>query len=166
MDGLKTGYTEASGYCLTATIQKDGMRLISVVMGEPDATVRNSETTSLINYGFSTYSLEKMLTTNSNLGKAFVYQGEDEYVQLVPLKDVNVLNNKNADKRNVTYSLSIDEIKAPVKKGDVVGFINVLEDNKVIEKIDVTVKNDIRKANLLTLYFRNLKNIISGNIDF
>ena len=55
VDGLKTGYTPEAGYCLTATIKKDDMRLISVVMGEPSSTVRNKETTELLNYGFSQY---------------------------------------------------------------------------------------------------------------
>ena len=166
VDGLKTGYTDTAGYCLTATIEKDGMRLISVVMGEPEATTRSSETTGLINYGFSMYSLEKMLTTSSNLGNAKVYQGENEYVTLQPLKDVSILNNKNKEKRNVTYTLDIKTIKAPVKKGEIVGKINVIENGKTIDKIDVTVKENVKKATLIKMYLRNLKNILSGSIDF
>ena len=166
VDGLKTGYTDTAGYCLTATIEKDGMRLISVVMGEPEATTRSSETTGLINYGFSMYSLEKMLTTSSNLGNAKVYQGENEYVTLQPLKDVSILNNKNKEKRNVTYTLDIKTIKAPVKKGEIVGKLNVIENGKTIDKIDVTVKENVKKATLIKMYLRNLKNILSGSIDF
>ena len=166
VDGLKTGYTDTAGYCLTATIEKDGMRLISVVMGEPEATTRSSETTGLINYGFSMYSLEKMLTTSSNLGTAKVYQGENEYVTLQPLKDVSILNNKNKEKRNVTYTLDIKTIKAPVKKGEIVGKLNVIENGKTIDKIDVTVKENVKKATLIKMYLRNLKNILSGSIDF
>ena len=166
VDGLKTGYTDTAGYCLTATIEKDGMRLISVVMGEPEATTRSSETTGLINYGFSMYSLEKMLTTSSNLGNAKVYQGENEYVTFQPLKDVSILNNKNKEKRNVTYTLDIKTIKAPVKKGEIVGKLNVIENGKTIDKIDVTVKENVKKATLIKMYLRNLKNILSGSIDF
>lgn len=166
VDGLKTGYTDTAGYCLTATIEKDGMRLISVVMGESEATTRSSETTGLINYGFSMYSLEKMLTTSSNLGNAKVYQGENEYVTLQPLKDVSILNNKNKEKRNVTYTLDIKTIKAPVKKGEIVGKLNVIENGKTIDKIDVTVKENVKKATLIKMYLRNLKNILSGSIDF
>lgn len=166
VDGLKTGYTDTAGYCLTATIEKDGMRLISVVMGEPEATTRSSETTGLINYGFSMYSLEKMLTTSSNLGNAKVYQGENEYITLQPLKDVSILNNKNKEKRNVTYTLDIKTIKAPVKKGEIVGKLNVIENGKTIDKIDVTVEENVKKATLIKMYLRNLKNILSGSIDF
>lgn len=166
VDGLKTGYTELSGYCLTATIKKDNMRLISVVMGSSDATIRNSETTNLINYGFSNYSLETMLTKNSILGRVNVYQGEKEMVDIIPLEDINILNNKNKEKRNITYKLNVDKLKSPVKKGDVVGKIEIIEDNNVIDEIDVTVNKNINKANLFKLYLRYIKNILSGNINF
>lgn len=166
VDGLKTGYTESAGYCLTATIKKDDMRLISVVMGEPEASVRNSETTNLINYGFSNYSLEKMLTKDSILGRVNVYQGEKEMVDIVPMEDVNILNNKNKDKRNITYKLDVNKIKSPIKKGNIIGNLNIIEDNKVIDKIDVTVKENVNKANLFKLYLRYMKNIISGSVNF
>ena len=55
VDGLKTGYTEEAGYCLTATINKDNMRLIAVVMGEPTSTIRNSEVSALLDYGYNLY---------------------------------------------------------------------------------------------------------------
>jgi D-alanyl-D-alanine carboxypeptidase (penicillin-binding protein 5/6) len=61
VDGLKTGYTKEAGYCLTATGKKDGMRLISVVMGEPDINTRSSETTELLNYGFSKYKAQNII---------------------------------------------------------------------------------------------------------
>lgn len=165
VDGLKTGYTESAGYCLTATIKKDDMRLISVVMGEPETSTRNSETTNLINYGFSNYSIEKVLTTKSVVGKAKVYQGQQEYVELIPTRNVNILNNKNEEKRNVTYEVDVKEIKSPIKIGDIVGTLNILEDNKIIDKIDVTVKENVKKANLFKLYLRYLKNVLSGNIE-
>jgi len=141
------------------------MRLISVVMGEPETSTRNSETTNLINYGFSNYSIEKVLTTKSVVGKAKVYQGQQEYVELIPTRNVNILNNKNEEKRNVTYEVDVKEIKSPIKIGDIVGTLNILEDNKIIDKIDVTVKENVKKANLFKLYLRYLKNVLSGNIE-
>ena len=59
VDGLKTGYTEDSGYCLTATINKDNMRLIAVVMGEPTSNIRNSEVSSLLDYGYNLYQKDE-----------------------------------------------------------------------------------------------------------
>ena len=164
VDGLKTGYTSTAGYCLTATAKRNGMRLITVVMNEPDSTTRNNETTSMLDYGFNAYGMEQLLSKNSILGKIKVDLGKEEYVEVVPKEDINILNNKTNDKRNVSYNISLNNVKAPIKVGDIVGKINVIENNKTIMTIDVTVKEDINKANIFISYLRNLKDIVSGNI--
>ena len=164
VDGLKTGYTSTAGYCLTATAKRNGMRLITVVMNEPDSTTRNSETTAMLDYGFNMYGMEQLLNKDNVLGKIKVDLGKEEYVEVVPKEDINILNNKTNDKRNVSYNISLNNVKAPIKVGDIVGKINVIENNKTIMTIDVTVKEDINKANIFISYLRNLKDIVSGNI--
>lgn len=164
VDGLKTGYTTTAGYCLTATAKKDGMRIITVVMNEPDSATRNSETTAMLDYGFNMYGMEQLLNKDNVLGKIKVDLGEKEYVEVVPKEEVNILNNKNSNKRNVTYNVELNNVKAPIAVGDTVGKINVIENNKTIMTVDVTVKEDIDKANIFISYLRNLKDIVSGNI--
>lgn len=164
VDGLKTGYTTTAGYCLTATAKKDGMRIITVVMNEPDSATRNSETTAMLDYGFNMYGMEQLLNKDNVLGKIKVDLGEKEYVEVVPKEEVNILNNKNSNKRNVTYKVELNDVKAPIAVGDKVGKINVIESNKTIMTVDVTVKEDIDKANIFISYLRNLKDIVSGNI--
>ena len=164
VDGLKTGYTTTAGYCLTATAKKDGMRIITVVMNEPDSATRNSETTAMLDYGFNMYGMEQLLNKDNVLGKIKVDLGEKEYVEVVPKEEVNILNNKNSNKRNVTYKVELNDVKAPIAIGDTVGKINVIENNKTIMTVDVTVKEDIDKANIFISYLRNLKDIVSGNI--
>ena len=147
---------------MTATAKKDNMRLITVVMNEPTSQIRNSETTSMLDYGFNMYSIDQILDKNTVLGKEKVELGSDEEVTIVPLEEVQILNNNTKDKRNVTYEIEADTIKAPVKVGDIVGKINVIENNKIINTVDITVKNDVDKANILTIYYRNLKNLFKG----
>ena len=161
-DGLKTGYTNDAGYCLTATAKKDNMRLITVVMNEPTSQIRNSETTAMLDYGFNMYGIDILLTTDSILGTEKVELGNIEEVDIVPMEEVQILNNKSSDKRNVTYEISVDMIKAPVKVGDVVGKISVLEDEKIINTIDITVKENVDKASVFTIYYRNLKKMFKG----
>ena len=60
VDGLKTGYTKEAGYCLTSTAKRDGMRIITVVMGEPDTKTRNSETSTMLDYAFAQYKVEEL----------------------------------------------------------------------------------------------------------
>ena len=78
--------------------------------------------------------------------------------------DFTILNKKSDEQKNITYKTNINKIIDPVKKGDKVGTIDIIEDNNIISTIDATVKEDIAKANILTIYLRNLKEIISGNL--
>lgn len=163
VDGLKTGYTKEAGYCLTSTAYKNNMRIITVVMGEPESTTRSKETTDMLNYAFNTYSIEKMLSKDKKIGTIKIELGNEENVDIVPIKDVNILNNKQEEKRNVVYNIETYQIKAPVKKGDIVGKLTVMENDKLLEEIDVTVSTDVKKVNIFTAYFRNLRNMLVGN---
>lgn len=164
VDGLKTGYTAGAGYCLTATAKKNGMRIIAVAMGEPDSKTRNAEITSMLDYAFAQYEIETVLSTDSVLGKRKVEKGKDEYVTIVPTKNINLLYKKTDDRKNVTYDVKIDSLKAPIKKGDIVGKVEIKDGNNILNTIDVTVNNDVKKANVFELYLRNLKKIFNGNI--
>ena len=107
VDGLKTGYTSEAGYCLTATAKKDKMRLIAVVMGEKTSTERNSEVTSMLDYGYAQYELETLLTTKSNIGKVEVQSGKERYVIVNPKEDITFLNKKMSEKVNATYKIKL-----------------------------------------------------------
>ena len=162
VDGLKTGYTADAGYCLTSTAKRDNMRLITVVMNEPTTQIRSSETSSMLDYGFNMYSIKVLLDKNTILKSEKVELGSEEEVEIIPVEEVKILNKNTQEERNVTYEVTVDKIKAPVKNGDVVGKVKVIEDGKIINTIDATVKKDIDKANILTIYYRNLKSLFKG----
>ncbi|MDD2469712.1 MAG: D-alanyl-D-alanine carboxypeptidase, partial [Bacilli bacterium] len=162
VDGIKTGYTNEAGHCLTATAQKDGMRLIAVVFGEPDGTIRNNEVSAMLDYGFNVYGLERVLSNESNLGTVNVAGGKKRTVTIVPTEDVNILYQKSVGKKNITYKVKVDKLSAPIKRGDIVGSIDILDNDKIIRNINVTVSEDIKKANILELYIRHLGDIIKG----
>ncbi len=164
VDGLKTGYTNGAGYCLTSTAKKNGMRIITVVMGEPDSLTRNKETSEMLDYAFAQYEIETLLSTKSVLGKNMVEKGVKKYVELVPVEDVNVLHKKIDKKKIATYDLKIEKLKAPVKKGDVVGVLTIHDGSKTSRTINITVKEEVKKANFIQLYFRYLADIINGDI--
>lgn len=165
MDGLKTGYTKEAGYCLTFTAKKNGMRLLGVVMGEPKSDTRNEEVKEMLDYGFAQYELETMLSTKSILKTKEVDKGKKRYAKLVPTQNINFLNKKTDGKRNASYEVKINNLKAPIKIGDKVGTLIIKESNKTRE-VDITVLENIEKANLLELFSRNLKDIVTGNIKF
>ena len=163
VDGLKTGYTNEAGYCLTATAKKDNMRLITVVMGYPTANQRNSETSAMLDYGFNSYYIENLISTKTSLGKIELLKGDIQNVDIIPLESVNILNKKTDSKRNVDYRIETYKVEAPIKVGDVVGKLKVIENDKVINEIDLTVSENVNKANLFKLYYRYLEMILTGS---
>ena len=166
VDGLKTGFTDEAGYCLTATMKKDNMRLITVVMKEENTSKRSADTTKMLDYGFNIYMVQTILDEKTTIEKKKVELGKTLTTEIVPKENITILNKKSDDQKNITYKTNINKIIAPVKKGDKVGTIDIIEDNNIISTIDATVKEDISKANILTIYLRNLKEIISGNLKF
>ena len=166
VDGLKTGFTDEAGYCLTATMKKDNMRLITVVMKEENTSKRSADTTKMLDYGFNIYMVQTILDEKTTIEKKKVELGKTLTTEIVPKENITILNKKSDEQKNITYKTNINKIIAPVKKGDKVGTIDIIEDNNIISTIDATVKEDIAKANILTIYLRNLKEIISGNLKF
>ena len=162
VDGLKTGYTKTAGYCLTATASKNNMRLIAVVMKEPDTTTRNSEVTEMLDYGYAKYKLEKVVDKNDVLKEIKISKAKDETVKIVPVNDVNIIMNKSTKLGNITYDLKINKITVPTKKGTCVGKLSIKENNKIVDTINVTIKEDVTKVNMFKLYLRTLKDIITG----
>ena len=163
VDGLKTGYTTTAGYCLTATAKKDNFRLISVVMGEETSENRSSDTVKLLNYGFNTYKINTIKTQDEILGKVRVEGGKNDYANIVLLEDATELLKNTDEVNEYKFNLKVNKIKAPVKHGDIVGSAEVIDqDGNIIDEVNVTVKEDVKKANLLDYLLRNLKIIGAG----
>lgn len=165
VDGLKTGYTASAGYCLTATAKKNNSRFIAVAMGEPDSKTRNAEISEMLDYAFAQYEVETLLNTDSVIETKEVEKGKKKYVDLVPLEQVSFLNKKGTNKKNASYEVVADNLKAPLKIGDVVGKLIIKENENVIKEVPVTVNEDIEKANILELYFRHLTDILKGDVN-
>ena len=164
IDGLKTGYTGNAGYCLTATGKKNDMRLISVVMGEENTDNRTTDTLAMLDYGFNMYSIDKVISKDDSLGEAKVNLGDEEKVSVRVKNDITILNNNQKEKKNVTYEIKLDKINAPVKKGDTVGSVKLYEDGRYMYSEEITVVNNIDKANIFKVFIRNLRDIISINV--
>lgn len=166
IDGLKTGFTSSAGYCLTATAKKDGMRLITVVMNEPDTGKRSADTKKMLDYGFNIYMVKNIIDENTPIEKKDVELGKSLTTEIIPKETITILSKKSDEERNITYKVNVEKLIAPIKKGDVVGTIDILEDNKKISEVDATVKNDIEKASILTIFLRNLKGILNTSLNF
>ena len=164
-DGLKTGYTKEAGYCLTATAKKGNMRLITVVMGVESSDLRSGDTVKLLNYGFNSFELQTILKADKSLGKVKVINGKKQQIEVYLKEDATHLLNKTSVNPNekYQYTLKINEVKAPLKKGDVVGKAQIKNSsNEVIKEVDIIVLENVQKANIFDYFKKNLKLITSG----
>ena len=166
MDGLKTGFTESALYCLTATAKRNNMRLIGVIMGEPTSKERNEEMSSLLDYGFNNYEVTNLLEKGDTVEKYYNNKSSSLKTDVIVNEDINILNKKGKEKRNVTYEVKLDEKELPIKQNEVIGKLIVKENNKELFKVDVLSSKDIKKANILELYIRNIGEFLNSKYIF
>ena len=164
IDGLKTGYTGNAGYCLTATGKKKDMRLISVVMGEENTEKRSADTLAMLDYGFNMYSINKIASKGDSLGIVKVNLGNPEYVDITVKNDITVLNNSQKPSKDIKYDIRTEKLTAPVKIGDTIGKILVYVDGKLDDEIELTVSYDVKKANIIKIFMRNMRDILEVNL--
>ena len=163
-DGLKTGYTKEAGYCLTATAKRDNMRLIATIMGASDSKSRNSNMSKLLDYGYNSYEMQTEVKKGEIVTKKKMLKAKDEELEIVTIEDASILVEKGEEKAALNYEIKLDNIKLPIKCGDKVGVLRLKEGNKIVNSTYLTVKKDVKKANIMELYIRNIKNILVGSI--
>lgn len=165
VDGLKTGFTEGAGYCLTATAKRGEMRLISVVMGVDTIDNRTSDTVKLLNYGFNTYKLETIYKKGKVIDKVKVEKGKKDFVEIVLMNDATELLSNEENKKNYMINIELKKLVAPIKKGKVVGEAEIIDnEGNIIDIEQITVKEDVEKANYFDYFKRNIKELFSGKI--
>ncbi len=163
VDGLKTGFTNNSGYCITVTAKRGNMRLISVVMGEADNKIRNQDIMSLLNYGFSNFKLETVVEPNANLGSINIKFGKKDKAKVSMTQDAVDLVNISEEK-SYSYEVVKHDLKAPIKKGTVAGKVNIYANETKVNEIDLIIDEDINKAGFFTLLRRNLNKLLKGSL--
>ena len=130
IDGIKTGYTEAAGYCLAASAVKNDMRLISAVMGTDSDKVRTVNSQALLNYGFRYYESHKLYKAGEVLAQQRMWKGESKSVQLGLDQDLFVTIPRGRYE-DLKADMAIDsEIVAPIQQGDQVGVVKVTLEGK------------------------------------
>ena len=147
VDGLKTGFTDSAGYCLVTSAMRDGMRLISVVIGTVSDKVRVDATQSLLNYGFHFYTSYALHAANLPLIETRVWKGASDSLPLglhQPLY-VAVLKRQNS---GLDANMLVDKtIIAPVAKGQQLGWAQVSLDNKPLIQQPLVALKEIPEGN-------------------
>jgi D-alanyl-D-alanine carboxypeptidase (penicillin-binding protein 5/6) len=134
VDGVKTGHTDAAGYCLVASAKRDGMRLISVVMGTDSVKARTDESQSLLNYGFRFYETHRLYGAGDRLTRARVWFGATEEVSLGLAEDLYVtIPRRQYDRLDARTELR-PSLRAPLEKGETIGEVIVELDGETVTR--------------------------------
>ena len=142
IEGGKTGYTDLARFCLTASANRGGLRLIGVVIGAENSKTRFAEMSKLFNFGFANYE-NKCVVSHEVPVTISKFKHSKNKVSIYPEKDCNILLQKGSDE-TYTTDYEIDDLKAPLKSGAVVGKMFVFDkDNMVVDEIKLIVKTDV-----------------------
>lgn len=145
-DGLKTGYTSEAGRNLVATATRDGMRLISVVMGCQERQAHFTETMNLLNYGFNTFSYTMLHKAGETVGTVPVSKGKTDRVPVLISREVGY-TTKKADQGLITEEMELFPVlPAPVQAGTVCGQLKIFKDGELLFTVDLVTGENVEKG--------------------
>ena len=160
-DGLKTGHTDDAGYCLAATAKRGDLRLIGIVLGEKDSKVRNQEMMELLDYGFNTIKLNCLLEKGSVVDTKKMDLANPSMISIV-LKDNLCVIEEKEESSDYQFHIELNKILFPIRKGDEIGKIVVLNNHHIESTQSLTVLEDISKIKLLPFIKKTFINFIYG----
>lgn len=148
-DGGKTGSTNEAGCCLSASAKRNGMRLISVIVGAPNSQTRFNECSKLFNYGFANYESKTLVAIDKPLSTISVNRGKIENVDVFANEEFSAVVKKGGKNEfEVTQNLP-NVISAPLKKGESIGKIIISRNGNVVKEIDIVTQIDLEKMSLI-----------------
>ncbi|TXL67904.1 D-alanyl-D-alanine carboxypeptidase [Cerasibacillus terrae] len=160
VDGLKTGYTNEAKYCLTATAEKNEMRVITVVMGAETIKKRNKMTSNMLDYAFNQYETNQLYKKGEKVEKLQLLKGDNKNVNIVTSQSISTLFKKAEPLKDVKTEMTIqDDFQLPLKKGDKVGVLKIMKGDKTLSETPLVVDADVNKASFLTLFKRTIQNM-------
>jgi len=147
VDGMKTGFTDAAGYCLVASAKRGPRRLLSVVLGAGSDAARASESQKLLNYGFQFYDTVQLYQNGQSVNAVRVWKGAEKEVQAGFVADEYVtLPKGQAPKLKLTME-TMEPLVAPVARGQRIGVVKVSLDGAPLGEFGLVALSDVPPAN-------------------
>lgn len=167
VDGIKTGHTDAAGYCLVSSAEKDGMRLIAVVMGARSEEARAVESQKLLTYGFRYFQTLKLYSPDDEISNVRVWSGKGDQLGLGVAKAVFLTIPRGAQE-SLKATMHIDDIiKAPIQAGQEMGNVTVELDGEQLLDIPLVAQQAVEQSGFLAriwdsikLFFMDLLNLL------
>jgi D-alanyl-D-alanine carboxypeptidase (penicillin-binding protein 5/6) len=148
VDGVKTGHTEAAGFCLVSSAEREGSRLIAVIMGTQSDSARVVESRKLLNWGFRFFDTRQLFKQGEELKSVRIWKGESDNLRVGVAEDV-VIRFPRDRKDDLQAKLVLDTpLEAPVVKGDKVGTIDVMLDEDKLKEVPLVALDDVAEAGI------------------
>ena len=152
VDGLKTGFTQEALSCITVTAKKDDLRLIGVVMKEPDSKTRNAEVMEMINVGFSKVIYQPIFKKNEVYQRHTFEVGLPHEVDLIYLNDVGVVLNKDEKVEVTSQIFTQTRFDLPLDAQEKIGEVRIIYDNQSESIVDIGVAQSVSKMQFLDYF--------------
>lgn len=156
VDGLKTGHTNAAGYCLVASSNRDDMRLISVIMGTDSQQARADQSRELLNWGFGHFTTVTKAPSGQFVSKLPVWFGEADELELAVGDNLQVLTTKTQQNKITTLVDIPDSVEAPIKKGQQIGKMMAVIDGKAVASVPIVATNDIEQSGFMSRMWQSM----------
>ena len=147
-DGIKTGFTDSAGYCLASSAKRNGTRMIAVVFGTQSPRIREQASTTLLNYGFAFYETVHLRKVGDAVFKPRVYKGSEQYVSVGPASNVEVTVARGTRSRLKTSTTLNEPLVAPLKAGQTIGEMRVLDGKTVVKRVPLVVDDPVPEGGL------------------
>jgi D-alanyl-D-alanine carboxypeptidase (penicillin-binding protein 5/6) len=157
VDGLKTGHTDEAGFCLTASAERSGMRLIAVVMGTNSENARATETQKLLTYGFRYFETHRLYQAGASIKTLPVWYGEETQFDIGLEKDLYITIARGAKEQLQVETLTNEFIAAPVNTGDSQGTLNIRLEDKILAERSLVALNNVTEAGFFSRFWDGIK---------
>ena len=148
VDGIKTGFTNAAGYCLASSSKRGNRRLIAVVMGAPTPDVRIQSSRTLLEYGFRFFETHELFKKDREISKARVYGGEKSEVKFGVNQDSSVTIPRR-QKKNLKYQYIIDkQLSAPINQNETIGFMHIKLNDEIIQTYKLNALESVKQGSI------------------
>lgn len=149
VDGMKTGHTDSAGFCLVASAQRSGRRLLSVVVGTESESARSLESEKLLNYGFQYYDTQRLYTAGAVLRRLPVFKAHSDLIDAGFRQDVWLTLPKTDFARYKENFHAKEPLVAPIAAGQVLGTLEITVDGKAVASVEVESLAEVPTGNLL-----------------
>ncbi|MDO4545184.1 MAG: D-alanyl-D-alanine carboxypeptidase family protein [Bacillota bacterium] len=158
--GVKTGFTQDAGYCLSGAADRDGTRMIGVVLGCKTSDIRFAEMAKLLDYGFANYETVQLASEGEKIDTLKITKGDREKLFAVAKEQIGITVKKGEVDKVKTKTKLDESISLPVKKGDPVGSLVIYENKKKTGEYELVSDRDVKRAGIKTIYIRMMKKLV------